>query len=255
MTEPLLNVDGFDDVVAELRDLAEQAGPSARAHPDLARTVLARARRRRLTRRAGAAATGLAVVAAVAGVAAGALHGHRGYFAEIEPSSSMRPTVAIGQTVVFSKTLTPARGDVVMIRLPLGPILGGGTVETMKRVVGLPGDTVACPAVASGRCEGVTVDGVQLNESYLDGGTEPFTAVTVPAGQVFVLGDDREVSADSRTVGPVPLAGIRGVAVRIEDGDGRAHLVPGAPSHPGPPDDGVQDLPPAVPPAQVAPAQ
>jgi signal peptidase I len=140
-----------------------------------------------------------------------------------------------------------------MIRLSLGPTLGGGTVETMKRVLGLPGDTVGCPAVASGQCDGVTVDGVRLNEPYLAGGTPPFAAVTVPAGQVFVLGDDREVSADSRTVGPVPISGVRGVAVRIEDEAGGAHPVPGAPSHAGPPDDGVQDLPPAVPPAQVAP--
>jgi signal peptidase I len=245
MTETLLELDDFDDVAAELRALAQQAAPVVKARPDLARVVLRRHKRRRLAKRGGAALIGLALVG---GVAAGARSGHHGYFARTQPSAAMQPTVMTGQTVVFSKKLIPERGDVVLARVKFG----SGTVEVLKRVVALPGDTVGCPAGASGRCAAVVVDGVPLRETYLGGrATDPFPTVTVPAGEAFLLGDNRPDSADSRNYGPVPLDRLIGVAVRIEDAGGAAHSVPGAPSHPGPPDDGVQDFPPPVPPALV----
>ena len=67
----------------------------------------------------------------------------------------------------------------------------------IKRVIGLPGDTVVC-CDAQGR---VSVNGVPLDESYLFPGDEPSVksfSVVVPAGKLWVMGDHRSVSFDSR---------------------------------------------------------
>jgi len=244
MTEILLDRDDLDpdEVATELRALAERAQPSVRARSDLAVMVVRRYRRRARLRLAGAGVAGLVVVGAVA---AGALTGHHGYLAITQPSLGMVPTVPEGQTVVLSKTLKPERGDVVLAHRTED----GATFQVLQRVIGLPGDTVGCPAASSGRCEAVVVNGRPMTELYLKGRvTDPFATVTVPAGEVFLLGDNRPLSNDSRYLGPVDLKQVIGVAVRIENSAGMARPVPGAPEHKGPPDDGVQDIPGPVPP-------
>jgi signal peptidase I len=87
----------------------------------------------------------------------------------------------------------------------------------IKRVIGLPGDRVA----SAGAGSPVTVNGVALSEPYLAPGAIPSEIafdVTVPAGELWVMGDNRQHSADSRANmgrpgGPfVPLKDVVGVA-------------------------------------------
>lgn len=83
----------------------------------------------------------------------------------------------------------------------------------IKRVIGLPGDHIE---IKDG---GVFLNGEKLSEEYLDEGTFTdsaegfFTDVIVPDGYVYVLGDNREVSGDSRRFGCIPIDRIEGKAV------------------------------------------
>jgi signal peptidase I len=83
----------------------------------------------------------------------------------------------------------------------------------IKRVIGLPGDVVTA------RSGIVYVNGDQLAEPYVDEsctkGTQGLTQVTVAAGDVFVMGDDRCDSADSRTYGAVAKSDVIGRAFLI----------------------------------------
>ncbi len=138
------------------------------------------------------------------------------------PSESMENTLEINDRVVAVKMIHYQRGDIVVFEddlgwLPAAPepstiqkalefvgvLPAGGNQYLVKRLIGLPGDHVACCS-PSGR---VTVNGVALDEgSYLypnvDGTTvKPSDAafdVVVPAGRMFVMGDHRNKSADSR---------------------------------------------------------
>jgi signal peptidase I len=78
----------------------------------------------------------------------------------------------------------------------------------IKRVIGLPGDNVE---IKDGL---VYVNGSKIDEPYLRRGTltEPAMKVKVPQGQVFVLGDNREVSQDSRYIGTIDIKKIKGHA-------------------------------------------
>jgi signal peptidase I len=88
-------------------------------------------------------------------------------------------------------------------------------------VVGLPGETI------SGQDGYVVVDGRRLVEPYLadDVVTRDFQPVLVPEGHVFVMGDNRTNSQDSRVIGPIPIDTIVGRAVaRIWPPDRTAFL-------------------------------
>jgi signal peptidase I len=126
-------------------------------------------------------------------------------------SNSMSPTFRAGDQLLVQKfggrAHHPRRGDVIAFDLP------GTSDLVIKRVVGLAGDSI-------GIADGVlVVNGKPLRESFVDYNLTDatyFGPVHVPAGRVFVLGDNRSDSIDSRTFGPVPADDIVGrVVARI----------------------------------------
>lgn len=133
------------------------------------------------------------------------------------PSPSMEPTLQDGDRVLVNKlsyrTGDIGRGDVVVFSRPddlsAGP---GDPTELIKRVVGLPGDELQT------RDGDLYVNGRLLEEPYLDpdsttAGLEvPFT---VPEDQIFVLGDNRTDSTDSRSFGAIPTDSVLGRAFMI----------------------------------------
>jgi signal peptidase I len=149
------------------------------------------------------------------------------------PSSSMEPTLARGDRVLVQKVVYgPDRGDVIVFSDPQGrpgPDRGvvGGFVhwlsstlgierpeheDFIKRAIGLPGETVE---LRDGR---LFVDGVQISEPYLKGAvdTRDYGPVRVPEGALFVLGDNRLNSNDSRFgLGFVPVDKVVGRAFAI----------------------------------------
>lgn len=113
------------------------------------------------------------------------------------PSGGMAPTLAIGSDHLIDRAMFRAtgldHGDIVAFAAPGTP---PGSFETMRRVIGLPGDRIEC---RDGR---VLRDGAAVDEPYLGleselVGTE-CDAVTVPDGELYLLGDDRLVALDSR---------------------------------------------------------
>jgi signal peptidase I len=79
--------------------------------------------------------------------------------------------------------------------------------DFIKRVIGLPGDVV------EGKHGSVFINGERLREPYLTQTTQPFDATTVPEGKLFVMGDNRGNSLDSRfTLGFVPIDKVIGEA-------------------------------------------
>lgn len=89
----------------------------------------------------------------------------------------------------------------------------GGREDVIKRVIGLPGDTVQC-CDAQGRVE---LNGISQNEPYVfEDNHYVFGPVVVPKGQLFVMGDHRSDSSDSRYNGTIPQSSVIGHAfVRI----------------------------------------
>jgi signal peptidase I len=123
--------------------------------------------------------------------------------------TSMAPTISDQERIFINKFVyhfEPIdRGDVVVFWYPLDP-----SKSFIKRVVGLPGETVT---IRSGH---VYIDGREIREPYvlpryLDDDTYP--PVTVPPGEYYVMGDHRDSSNDSRVFGPVRRRYIYGKAV------------------------------------------
>ena len=128
---------------------------------------------------------------------------------------SMVATLEPDQYVLVDK-LTPrfddySRGDIVVFDPPEAWVQGGPRTPFRKRVIGLPGETVE---VKDG---GVWIDGVRLDEPYTydlqptTASEEPASWV-IPAGELFVMGDHRAASADSRAFGPIERSTIIGRA-------------------------------------------
>jgi len=120
------------------------------------------------------------------------------------PSTSMEPSLRPGQLVLVGKVSylfsAPQRGDVIVFHYPVDP-----KQDFVKRIIGLPGDTVEIKG-------GVTrINGSPLYEPYLASNqVSDFPATVVPPDRYFVLGDNRNVSYDSRYWGTVPRENIVG---------------------------------------------
>ena len=127
------------------------------------------------------------------------------------PSGSMLPTLQEGDRVLVNKLDTdPSRGDVVVFARPNGAD-ADGIKDLIKRVVGLPGETI------EGRDGEIYIDGVRLEEGYLpdDVRSRTFPPTVVSEGHVFVLGDNRQDSTDSTRFGEVEIDSIVGRAFVI----------------------------------------
>jgi signal peptidase I len=150
------------------------------------------------------------------------------------PSGSMEPQLHVNDRVVVSRTAyrlhDPNRGDIVVFPSPIAEPVHHGLVdgvvddvldalavgdrgddELIKRVIGLPGEEIEA------RDGEVLIDGEVLREPYLpdDVRTEDFGPVKVPEGRVFVMGDNRGNSHDSRfsDIGTIDIDDLVGRAI------------------------------------------
>jgi signal peptidase I len=122
-------------------------------------------------------------------------------------SISMQPNLYAGDFVIVNKVAyryfgDPERGEVIVFRYPPDP----DQTPYIKRVIGLPGDQIH---IAGGK---VYVNGQQLIEPYLIVPTNRGGDWIVPEDSLFVMGDNRNNSSDSRSWGFVPLGNIIGRA-------------------------------------------
>ena len=120
---------------------------------------------------------------------------------------SMEPNFHNGQFLIINKLAyrlgEPARGDVIVFHYPRDP-----SRDFIKRVIGVPGDTVE---VRSGQ---VIVNGEIIDEPYGPSpGSYDSEPVTLPAEQLFVMGDNRNNSSDSHIWGALPMENVIGKAV------------------------------------------
>jgi signal peptidase I len=133
------------------------------------------------------------------------------------PSRSMEPTLQVGDRIAVDKLSYAVhgvhRGDIVVFSTPPNEHCGGPVdPDLVKRVVGLPGETISLSGHGY-----LQIDGKQIDESWLpttkQGTTYPGPPGTayslarpyrIPANEYFVMGDNRRDSCDSRFWGPIP---------------------------------------------------
>ena len=124
------------------------------------------------------------------------------------PSESMVPTLEVGDRVFVNKFVyrfsDPGRGDVVVFE-----DVEGETEDLIKRVVAVGGDRVTFGRGVL-RVNGEPQEEPYVNSRFPDNGS--YGPTTVPEGHVFVMGDNRGNSRDSRFFGPVPIENIEGEA-------------------------------------------
>ncbi len=122
------------------------------------------------------------------------------------PSVSMEPTLMVGDRVLVNRLTyhfrDPKRGDVVVFRSPIQD------ENLIKRIVAVGGDTVEVKDGAL-YLNGQRQVEPELKDQTIDG---VFPATTIPAGDVFMMGDNRNDSEDGRVFGPVSTKAIVGKA-------------------------------------------
>lgn len=122
---------------------------------------------------------------------------------EIESGPSMQPNLYQGDRMMVERVSyrfhLPNRGDVVVADRP------GEETSLVKRVMGLPGETIE---VQDGH---VSINGELLTEPWVSyfGGPD-YGPQVIPEGYIFIVGDNRSASLDSRSIGPVELNSIEG---------------------------------------------
>lgn len=133
------------------------------------------------------------------------------------PSGSMLPTLQINDFILVNEMIyevaDPSRGDIVVFHPPRDPQASSQSedkTDLIKRVVGLPYDKIK---VEDGK---LYLNGVAQDEPYIK---EPifkdFPEITVQAGHIFVMGDNRNDSKDSRYIGAIPYENLVGRAELI----------------------------------------
>ena len=132
------------------------------------------------------------------------------------PSGSMKPNLQVGDRIMAYKFLYNLnwvkRGDIIVFKYPLNP-----KKDFVKRAIGLPGDVVQI------REKKVFVNGKEIKEPYVIHNDnwevgfprDDYGPVKVPPGSLFMLGDNRDSSDDSRFWGFVPEKNIIGEAFLI----------------------------------------
>jgi len=154
------------------------------------------------------------------------------------PSGSMLPTLQIGDHILVNKFIYGPRLEVPLTQWSLGQLPGlreprAGDVivfiypkerdkDFIKRIVAVAGQTV------ESRGDHILIDGKQVEDAhahYEKRDHVDFGPYTVPAGHVFVMGDNRDESYDSRFWGPVPIQDIKGLAMVIYWSWGGEHFV------------------------------
>lgn len=119
---------------------------------------------------------------------------------------SMEPNLHVGQRLFVERVSyllrSPRRGDIVVLNLPARP---GDSL--IKRAIALAGETIE---IRDGQ---VFINGQPLEEPYVHfRSSDSMPPYVVPTNAVFVMGDNRGFSNDSRAFGPVPLSALRGRA-------------------------------------------
>lgn len=122
----------------------------------------------------------------------------------IVEGSSMLPGLENGERLIVNKAAflfsSPQRGEVVIIHPPVAP-----SKQWVKRIIGMPGDTVRVEKGA------VYVNNVPLDEPYIKEKCQySMASITVPAGNYFVMGDNRNNSTDSHYGWTVPRQNVIG---------------------------------------------
>ena len=128
--------------------------------------------------------------------------------AMVKDGPSMQPNLYVGYRMMTEKISyrfhEPRRGDIVIVDQ------GEGQVDLVKRVIGLPGETI------ESRDGHTYINGQPIEEpwvAYFGGRDLPPTQI--PAGYVFIIGDNRPVSHDSRAIGPIPIDHITGRVIFV----------------------------------------
>ncbi|MGH9172657.1 MAG: signal peptidase I [Acidimicrobiales bacterium] len=148
-------------------------------------------------------------------LAAGCAIGLRAFVVQtfFVPSGSMEPTLQVGDRMLVQKIgFTIQRGDILVFRRPPGDLADTNNEDLVKRVIGLPGETI------SSRGNTVYINGKPLSEPYLPPGTilgKPIPTQKIPSGDYFMLGDNRNDSADSRYWGYLPRSYVVGKVILV----------------------------------------
>lgn len=126
------------------------------------------------------------------------------------PSESMVPNLQIGDRIIVSKLnyhfTEPKRGDIMVFKFPRDP-----SRDFVKRTIGISGDTVEV------RNSQLYINGEKVAENYLPNGLQfgEYGPFKVPSDSYFMMGDNRNLSQDSRAWGVLPKDNIVGKAVLI----------------------------------------